>query len=394
MNDRIAIVNGVTYGSTYTICELIKQELIENNCEVLTIYGWTKKHRKSKERNEIIGSFSSRLFHLLYYRLTKREGSLSYFETKKIIKRLQSFRPSVINLHLLHCQTLNFKILFKYIKTNNIKLVWTFHDCWAFTGGCFHFDYEKCYQWKEKCNTCCKCRAIQRKAYSKMFSIKKEVFTSIKNTTIVTPSKWLANLVKQSFFNNFDVKTINNGIDLTVFKKTQSNFRASNNLDDKTIILGVAFGWNYKKGLDVFVKLANDLDANKYKIILVGTDSKIRKKIPHSILAIDRTNNVGELVDVYSSADVFVCPTREDNYPTVLMESISCGTPVVSFDTGGCKEIIDKSKGGVCVDKDDYDSIKRAILEEKYVPFCKSINRTCFDRKIMSREYLELLINS
>ena len=179
--------------------------------------------------------------------------------------------------------------------------------------------------------------------------------------TIVTPSEWLAGLVKQSFLRKYPVKVINNGIDLNIFKPTESDFRKKYALENKYIVLGVAFGWGKRKGLDVFIELANRLDKEKYKIVLVGTDDNVDKLLPDNIISIHRTQNQTELAEIYTAADVFANPTREENYPTVNMESVACGTPVVTFNTGGSPEIIDETCGAIA-EKDDTDSMYNEII--------------------------------
>lgn len=165
----------------------------------------------------------------------------------------------------------------------------------------------------------------------------------LQNITIVTPSEWLAGLVKESYLKDYPVKVINNGIDLNVFKPTESDFRKKYALENKYIVLGVAFGWGRRKGLDVFVELARRLDKEKYKVVLVGTDDNVDKLLPENIISIHRTQNQTELAKIYSAADVFANPTREENYPTVNMESVACGTPVVTFNTGGSPEILGRN---------------------------------------------------
>lgn len=179
--------------------------------------------------------------------------------------------------------------------------------------------------------------------------------------TIVTPSKWLAGLVKESYLKDYPVKVINNGIDLNIFKPTESDFRKKYGLENKYIVLGVAFGWGKRKGLDVFCELAKRLDSEKYQIVLVGTDDGIDELLPNNIISIHRTQNQTQLAEIYTAADVFANPTREENYPTVNMESIACGTPLVTFNTGGSPEIIDETCG-TAVPKDDINAMCNEII--------------------------------
>lgn len=300
-------------------------------------------------------------------------------------------------IHNIHGHDCNLRMLFSYFKENKIKLFWVFHDCWAFTGYCTYFTFVKCDKWKKECRNC-----PQRKQYSwfldrssYLYQQKKKLFSNL-DLTIITPSQWLADLVKQSFLKNYPIQVINNGIDLQVFKPISSNFRQKYNIsEDKYILLGVAFDWGMRKGLDVFIELSKRLDKNKFQIVLVGTDDSIDKMLPNSIISIHRTRDQNELAEIYSAADLFVNPTREENYPTVNMESIACGTPVLTFRTGGSPEILDE-KTGYIVDCDDIDEMGRQIIR-----ICKEnvfsvddcvAKAKSFDKDLRFKEYIDLLL--
>jgi len=219
------------------------------------------------------------------------------------------------------------------------------------------------------------------------------MFTGIKNMTIVTPSRWLAGLAKESFLGEYPIKTINNGIDLSVFKPTESDFRQKYGCKNKKVLLGVSFAWGVRKGLDVLIKLSERLDPDKYQIVLVGTDENVDKQLPDGIISIHSTHNQKELAEIYSAADLFVNPTREENYPTVNMESIACGTPVLTFRTGGSPEIVDERSGYV-VDCDDIDDMEREIVricEEMPYTLDTCLERAkSFDMHERFKEYVEL----
>jgi glycosyltransferase involved in cell wall biosynthesis len=225
-----------------------------------------------------------------------------------------------------------------------------------------------------------------------MWKLKKKWFTGIKDATIITPSQWLGDLVKQSYLGEYPVKVINNGIDLSVFKPTESDFRKKHNLENKHILLGVALFWDYKKGLDVFIELSKRLD-DRYQIVLVGTSDEVDKQLPNNIISIHRTQNQEELAEIYSTADVLLNPTREDTFPTVNIESLACGTPIVTFNTGGSPEIINETCG-VVTEVNDVDHMEKAIrriCEEK--PYSKEacVSRASnFDKDEKFKEYVEL----
>ena len=296
-------------------------------------------------------------------------------------------------MHNLHSHDLHLGLLFRYFKEKKIKLYWTFHDCWAFTAYCPYFDLAECEKWKSSCQHC-----SQRKQFSwffdrskALYQRKKELFSGL-DLTIITPSAWLADLVSQSFLADYPVKVINNGIDLDVFRPRESDFRQKHGLENKFVLLGVAFGWGKRKGLDVFRFLAERLD-DSFRIVLVGTNDDIDKTLPKSILSIHRTENQEELAAIYSAADLFVNPTREENYPTVNMESLACGTPVVTFRTGGSAEMLSDTCGAVVTRGDMEAMLEKIMTIAKDKPFTKEAcleKAKDFDAMTRYREYVSL----
>lgn len=362
---KTVLINSCNFGSTGNIMLEIAETAENGGYTAAVCYPQSRDNsRKQKEKDFVIGTRFSRNIHLQLAGITGLNGCFSYFSTLKLLKKLDKVKPDIIHLHNLHNCYINLSMLFKYIKKHNIKTVWTLHDCWAFTGHCPHFDMIGCDKWKTGCYSCPQYKEYPKSLFDNskyMYRLKKKWFTGIKDMTIVTPSEWLAGLVKESYLKDYPVKVINNGIDLNVFKPTESDFREKYALENKYIVLGVAFGWGRRKGLDVFVELARRLDKEKYKIVLVGTDDNIDKLLPDNIISIHRTQNQTELAEIYTAADVFANPTREENYPTVNMESVACGTPVVTFNTGGSPEMFDETCGAA-VAKDDNDAMYNEII--------------------------------
>ena len=378
-------------GSTGKICVSVSELLSKKGIENYIFYsaGNSDYPLGIKYSNEKAVKFQT-----LVSRIFGNYGFESKCITEKLIKELEKIKPDIIHIHNIHSHNCNLKILFSYIRKNGIKVYWTFHDCWAFTAYCPHFDMIGCDKWRTGCRSC-----PQRKQYSWFFDRssylynKKMAAINGVDLTVITPSKWLADLVKKSFFKDFPVKVINNGIDLNIFKPTESDFREKYALENKYIVLGVAFGWGKRKGLDVFIELANRLDKEKYKIVLVGTDDNVDKLLPDNIISIHRTQNQTELAEIYTTADVFANPTREEVFGLVNLEALACGTPVVTFDTGGSPECIDETCGAV-VAKDDTDAMYNEIIricETK--PYSKDdcLKRAeGFDKNEKFREYIRL----
>ena len=375
------------FGSTGRIAVDILKELEKNGGEGIIAYG--RNSAPENVNSYRIGSDLEVKIHGVLSRITDRQGFYGTSATKKLIEKIKDYNPDIIHLHNIHGYYLNVAILFDFLKEYNKPIVWTLHDCWAFTGHCAYFSFNGCEKWKTECNTC-----PLKKDYptslvmdnsKKNYQQKKELFTKPQNITFVTPSNWLKDLTEKSFLGKYPVKVINNGIDLTKFKPTESDFRERNNLQDKFIILGVASIWEERKGLKDFIKLNEMLSENE-KIVLVGLDDNQLATLPESIMGIKRTNSIEELAEIYSSADVFVNPTYEDNYPTTNLEAISCGTPVVTYITGGSPESVFEGNG-FSVPQGDVKGIYDAI---KKVDGCKTPTKDFFDASKRYKEYVDL----
>ena len=365
---KILQINSCNFGSTGNIMINISNKARKEGNFVITSCPDGRSMRKKMMTNHIyIGDKFSKNFHLIVARFTGMQGCYSRIATSKFLYQINKFQPDIIHLHNLHNCYINLPMLFNYIKKNKIKVIWTLHDCWAFTGHCPHFTIAKCNKWKTGCFKC-----PQYKDYpttyiditKKMWEMKRKWFIGVDDLTIVTPSNWLCKLVKESFLREYPVKVINNGINLSIFKPRKSNFRQKYGIpDDKFILLGVAFVWNKNKGLDLFINLANSL-SNKYQIVLVGTNDLIDREIPNNIISIHCTQDQIELAEIYTAADLFLNLSREENYPTVNMEALACGTPVLAFNVGGNSEIINENCG-VVVECDDIKEIENQINKIK-----------------------------
>lgn len=398
---KIAHINTLAEGSTGKIMFGVADEARKAGHIAYTFS--SKVYRRSGKRVYIeianhtyYGSEVSNFIHKVCGQLTGFNGFFSIGATIRVIRKLQKEKVELIHLHNLHEFCINLPILFGYIKRHKIKVVWTLHDCWSFTGHCPHYTLAKCNDWKTGCKNCPQLEAYPRAILDSTglnWKVKRLIFCSLPYMTIVTPSQWLANQVKDSFLASFPVRVINNGIDFQTFCYCESDFRSRNNLGTKIVILGVAYDWGVRKGIDVFIWLANRLDKCKYQIILVGTDEQIEKQLPDCIIAIRRTQNVKELAEIYSAADVFVNPTREEVLGMVNIEALACGTPVITFRTGGSPEIIDQTCGSV-VECDDVDGLEQEIIRVcKDKPYSQEacIKRARqFDQKEKFKEYVKL----
>lgn len=393
---KLLIINVSTNsGSTGRIAEEIGQTAISNGYDTYFAYG--RLARESKCKLIKIGKKLNVKLHGIESRLFDNHGFSSRIATKRFIKDIERIKPDIINIHNLHGYYINVKILFEYLNKTNIPIVWTFHDCWPFTGHCSYFDRYNCTKWKTECHSCPNKHgypsSLLLSRAKRNFNKKRKLFSNYKKTTIVTPSNWLSDITKQSFFKGKNIVTINNGTDLTTFKIVNGNKRHSLNLQNKKIVLGVASIWDKRKGFDDFVKL-NDLLSDEYKIILVGLNKKQIESLPENIIGIERTESVHELAELYSMADVFVNPTYSDNFPTTNIEALACGTPVITYKTGGSPEAIDEMTG-VVVEQGNINKLKEAIesvAKDKamYTERCRERAVNLYNKQDRFNDYINL----
>ncbi len=393
---KILQINSCNFGSTGGIMLNIAKTAEDSGHTAYTVFPKSRSNLKKDVKNSILtGNVFTRNLHLLMSYATGFNGCFSVLSTYKILKKLDGISADIIHLHNLHNSYINLPMLFSYIKKRGIKTVWTLHDCWSFTGQCPYFTMADCEKWRDGCFECRQYKKYPASLFDRtkiMYRLKKRWFTQVDNMTIVTPSEWLAELVRRSFLKEYPVKVINNGIDLSVFCRKESDFRKKYNLADRHIILGVASPWSERKGFDVFLKLADMIDDN-YAVVLVGVSETQREELPKNVIGIPRTSNCGALAEIYSAADVFVNPTREDNFPTVNIESLACGTPVVTFDTGGSPEIIDDTCG-ITAKENTAEALKSAIVEicqyRQYSARACRARAEKFDMNDKFKEYVEL----
>lgn len=339
-----------------------------------------------------IGSDIQVKVHGVFSRITDRQGFYSVSATKKLVEKIKSYNPDIIHLHNIHGYYLNLPILFEYLSSAGKPIVWTLHDCWAFTGHCAYFSYVGCDRWKNGCFDC-----PQKNAYpssiiidnsKKNYLEKAKMFNSVKNLHIVTVSNWLAETVKESFLSKYPIKTVYNGIDLNIFCPTKSNFTERNGIGNKKIVLGVANIWEKRKGLDDFIKLASLLPG-EYKIVLVGLSKEQINALPKNVLGIERTSSVKELVEIYSAADVYVNTSREETMGLTTLEALACGTPAVVYNSTAVPEVIDDTCG-VCVEPGDVNGLLKEIIKISFSSEACVKRAEFFEKDKQYKEYLKI----
>lgn len=392
----LQINSTLNWGSTGRIAEEIGNTIKANAGESYIAYG--RYHNMSSSNTISIGNKWNLFAHLMQTRLFDRHGLASKRATRNFLKEIDSISPDIIHLHNIHGYYINYQILFDHFRQLNVPIVWTLHDCWTFTGHCAYFSYYGCEKWKSLCYKCALKKAYPSSWFldssTKNFLKKKRYFTLPQNIILVPVSNWLANEIMKSFWGEkYEIHVIHNGIDINAFSPIEDKKNLSN-FGGKKIILGVASIWDERKGLKDFVKL-RQLISNDYIILLIGVSKKQCMSLPKGIIGIERTNNIQELAGYYSMADVFFNPTWEDNFPTTNLEALSCGTPIITYRTGGSPEAV-SSETGFVVEQGDLEGVVAAIKEISfkgksfYSQACRNRAIQNFNKIDRYQEYIEL----
>ncbi len=348
---KYLFINSVAgFGSTGRIAAEKCRELMAQGHQCTLAFGRTMANCDDIPTVQIGSPLDCKL-HGLRCRILDDHGFGSRNATRTFLQWVREYDPDVIWLHNLHGYYIHIGELFAYLRTCGKQILWTLHDCWAFTGHCAYFDFVGCDKWKTGCHHC-----PEKKAYPQSLVLdgsesnyekKKALFTGIPNLCLTVPSHWLKNRVEQSFLKDYPVEVIYNEVNRDLFKPTESTFRRDHGLEGKKILLGVASVWDRRKGLEDFVELSKLLD-DQYKIVLIGLSQKQIQALPEQILGLPRTDSVEALAAAYSAANVFVNPSVEETFGLTTLEAHCCGTPSVVYENTACQEIAEQF-GGIAV---------------------------------------------
>ena len=387
---KLLQINECLNFSTGKITQSIGETAMRNSWESYVAYSSREPLVPCKSKVIKVGNTIDPYIHYAENLLLDREGLSSCCATKKLVEQIKAIHPDVVQLHNLHDHWLNYKILFEYLNSTDIQVVWTLHDCWAFTGHCMHFVTKNCNRWKTGCHDC-----LMKGEYPKTlvdrsrknWELKKSLFAGCKNLSVVACSDWIADFARESFLKDKRILTIHNGVDLSIFKpqsKTESK---------RFKIIAVSSPWYPAKGeLDIY-KLRSILSDEEFEIIMVGLSVNQMKKLPAGIRGIQRTQNVNELAKLYSDSDVLINPTYADTFPTVNLEALACGTPVITYRTGGSPEAVD-DKTGIVVEQGDINALADAIRKMKEHPLssaaCRKRAEEHFDKDKCFEKYIDL----
>lgn len=385
------------WGSTGRIAEEIGMMAINQGWKSYIAYG---RNSGVSESNLIrIGDKWDIRKHVLKSRLFDKHGFGSKKATINLIEDIKKINPDIIHLHNIHGYYINIEVLFDYLATLSIPIVWTLHDCWAFTGHCAHFFYSGCNKWKTECYDCPLKRSYPKSIIidrsKENYKIKYQLFRSVNNLIIVPVSNWLKRLTNDSFINIYPAQCIYNGVNLETFiPLNKTNIQDKFNINNRFILLGVSSVWTKRKGFEDFINLSK-LIKQDCVIILVGLNQRQIKELPSNIIGIQRTENIQQLVEIYSAADLFLNLTYEDTFPTTNIESLACGTPVLTYNTGGSPEAVDIETGFV-VEKGELNTVIDIInlVKEKgkayYSSACRKRAVSLYNKDDRYNEYIQL----
>lgn len=387
----------VNSGSTGRIAEQIGKVAIDNGFESYITYA--RGYNQSQSKVIKIGNKFSILFHLLKTRLLGDHLNGSRYATLRLIKQIKTINPDIIHLHQMHGYYLNIPVLFNFLKELNKPIIWTLHDCWAFTGHCSYFTLVGCDKWKTECNNC-----PQSKKYPKSlifdkskseFYQKDKLINSFNNITFVGVSDWVANLAKFSFLSKKRITSIFNCIDLKIFNPKNNKFDIITKYGlekNKKFLIASGTTWIKSKGLDDYILLAELLPSD-YQIILVGINESISKNIPSKIKCIKRTENQIELAELYSTAEILLCLSYQESFGLTPIEAMACGTPSIVYNNTALKEIV-TDKTGIKVETGDLNAVIEAIKhisengKEFYFQNCLQRANEIYD---MNKNYLNYI---
>lgn len=360
---------------------------------------YSRTCRKSKNENIKIGNKLSYSIHWWMSRFLDCQGLLSFFSTLKLLRKISKIQPSIIHLHVIHDYFLNYPLLLCYIKKHNIPVVWTFHDCWSFTGHCAHFDYIKCKKWMFKCSNCPQLRTYSPSLIDcsqRNYKLKKRYFTGLNKLTIVPVSQWLAGIVKASFLGSYNIHPIYNGVDVNRFCIRETYIKETGDLASTKVLIAVASSWSARKGLKDYIELSSLLDSRNFRIVLIGQiDEKNKKNIPDRILTIPRTKNQDELVDWYNAADIVLNLSYEETFGLTTIEGMACGTPSIVYDRTASPELV-TPETGVIVNAGNIEAVADAIKlitnngKDHYKNACRMRALEYFNKEDRYEEYIQL----
>ncbi|MCE5344313.1 MAG: glycosyltransferase [Eubacteriales bacterium] len=310
-----------------------------------------------------IGNTVDMWLHALGARLWDRAGFFSRGATRRLVRQLRLYKPDIVHLHNLHGYYLDIRTLFGYLAEAGVPVVWTLHDCWAFTGHCAYYTIAECDRFTLGCGHCPQLSAYPAALWvdqsTRNWQQKRAAYAAVPNLMLVTPSVWLGREARRSFLGKRAIRVIPNGIDLTQFRPCDEPELLSDvvkryglkELAGKHMLLSVASTWDERKGLTDLVELSKRLREDMM-IVVLGLTERQRGELPATMLGLGSTQNIRELRALYAAADVCMSLSHEETQGMTLLEALACGTQVLCYDATALPETVTPDVGEV-VPEDD-----------------------------------------
>lgn len=396
---KVVQINAVYgFGSTGIIVRDIDQMLKQHGEDSCVVYQKSEVLCKDGFR---VGNPIDWKWHALLTRVQGKQGYASIWSTQKMLNYLDIQKPDIVHLHNLHSNYINLNMLLSYLAKKNIPTVVTLHDCWFFTGKCFHFIACGCDKWKNRCGNCPQnkedVKSLIFDQSRRVFEDKEKYFQEISNLTVVGCSDWIKNLAEKSpVFYGKNIIRIYNGVDTDIFYyRDKQLFRNKNKLNNQFVILGMANKWMQKKNRDIFKEVVNSLEEDE-SLIIIGCSENQQKELSgmNKVFAFGYIKDRNELADIYSSSNVFVNLTFEDTLPTVNMESICCGTPVITYASCGSPELVEEGRTGYVISTKNFTALRNSLSRIKAGTLsraeCEKVGQKRFDKNIQYLKYLKV----
>lgn len=390
----LQINSDINWGSIGRITEQIGILSISHGWDSYVVYG---RDSTTSSLNTIkVGSKFETYEHYVENVLFDNDGLASRRSTKRLVEIIKNLNPDIIHLHNIHDHWLNYDILFKFLATLEIPIVWTLHDCWSFTGGCSHYTVNQCFQWETECNKCKFKKGLLPiiEQTGTHYHTKKKLFNSLDNLVLVPVSNWLEGEIRKSFLKEQRIYRIYNGIDISVFRNIKSSIKKKYGIEDKSLLVALATAWSEHKGLNDYKALATKLPKDVC-LMLVGLNKKQISGLPDSIIGIERTQDVNELVETYSAADIVLNLSYEETFGLTTVEGFACGTPGIVYKSTASPELV-TPKTGLVVKPGDIDGVATAVREilkkgkEYYTKACRERAVNVFNKDDRFADYIKL----
>lgn len=396
---RVLQINAVLgYGSTGVIVNDIHKLSAKLGIESFVMYSTTTQEFVDEKNCIQIGNTIGKKVHAVLARVNGQQAYYSRYATKRLLRQIMQINPDIVHLHNLHSNFVNLNSLLDYLGKNNIRTIITLHDCWFYTGGCFHYTNVGCERWLEECGNCPKklkdTPAYLKDESRKILRDRKKYFGRIRNLTVVGVSNWISDEARKTFLGERNIFTIYNGVDMSFFKPTASTFRENYNLQDKFVLLGIANKWLKPVNRELLSAILKWMKEDM-KFVIIGCDKRQISSLSEKIIAIPFVKEKQKMREIYSSCDVFTNCTREDSFSLVNVEAQACGTPVVTYSNTGAKETVD-NKSSFAVQTGNIEQFIKSIEmiyqngKSTFSDSCRDVVREKFDKERNYLKYIQL----